>query len=612
MKGFAAITRGEIHERRYVLAAAALASLIPFADPLVRSFKGADASEARQWTALILAATFGAVIAFGLGLTVIARDIADRRIAFYFSRPASGWEIWAGKLTAAWLLALFAAAIVLFPTWAIDRFGNLDPALPHGTFALAPFAILVIVVVGHAVGIVSRPRNGLLFADMLVVAGGFLMLNRLSLPLYGSLARNAIRTNFSIGLAGLATGLIAGGWAAVATGRTSALRAHWALSRILWTTIAGTLAVVGAHDVWVLRARPGDVKVDFVDPKPHGWLALSGQARGDFATFLVNATDGRFRRTQGLLLPPSVSADAGRAVWFEPQGPKGPWHLLSWNLRNPEAKPQPTRIVMKSAPAFAFLSADGTRVATYDLSLLSVYDVESGSLVSSARIPGNTWGRGLFLDRDVVRVYTGERVQDEYRWAIFEFDVAARKLRRTGAMPYRVVQFAVSPDGSRILGHDDRWRKLLLIDGQKGTVQRSLLEEAQANVEAPSASFLSDGRVAAGSGGGPAQLLVFSSDGRSDRTWPLGEASTVRVLGEPAPGMVVVFLPSTKAVAVVNVETGGVSRLPNLRPLPRSFWLDDFQGARPGYDIYLQSPSGSVLRLDPATASLKPVLETAR
>src|SRR5262249_414875 len=162
--------------------------------------------------------------------------------------------------------------------------------------------------------------------------------------------------------------------------------------------------------------------------------------------------------------------------------------------------------------------------------------------IASARIPGHDWGRGLFVGADTVRVYAGERTPDEFRWAIFEFDLAARKLRRTGTMPEGILQFAISPDGSRILGHDTGGKKLLFIAGRAGTVDRALLNEAKANIEAPSASFLSDGRVAAGSGSGPAELRLFSADGRSDRVWPLGDSSAVRVLGEPVPGKIVAYI----------------------------------------------------------------------
>src|SRR5262249_33812583 len=163
-----------------------------------------------------------------------------------------------------------------------------------------------------------------------------------------------------------------------------------------------------------------------------------------------------------------------------------------------------------------------------------------------------------------------------FRWAIFEFDLAARKLRRTGTMPEGILQFAISPDGSRILGRDTGWKKLLFIDGRTGTVDRALLNEAKANIEAPSASFLSDGR-AAGLGPGPGGLPLFPADGRFDRVLPLGDSSAVRVLGEPVPGKVVVYLPATKTVGIVDLATGNVVRIPNLRPLSRSFWLDEFQ-----------------------------------
>src|SRR5262249_29460221 len=159
-------------------------------------------------------------------------------------------------------LALVAGVIALLPTLAIDRFGNLEPALPKGAFAAAPFAILGLILVLHAVGILARPRNGLFLVDVLILAAAFFVLGRLSLPLYRVLARDAASTSSYIGLGGLAFGLLVGGLAAVTSGRTSPSRAHWALSKTLWTCLAGALVAAAVYGVWVLGARPRDLRID--------------------------------------------------------------------------------------------------------------------------------------------------------------------------------------------------------------------------------------------------------------------------------------------------------------------------------------------------------------
>ncbi|HEV2063603.1 MAG TPA: hypothetical protein VGS00_03535, partial [Thermoanaerobaculia bacterium] len=89
MRGFLAVARREIEEKRFVFAAAAAASLIPFAIPLVRGLHGTAATEARDWTTAILAGTFLLGLGVVLGGSVISRDLVDRRIGFYFSRPLS-------------------------------------------------------------------------------------------------------------------------------------------------------------------------------------------------------------------------------------------------------------------------------------------------------------------------------------------------------------------------------------------------------------------------------------------------------------------------------------------------------------------------------------------
>ena len=100
MRGFLAIARREIGERKLLLAAAAFASLIPLGVPLVRGFSGANALEARSGTALFLCVAFAGGIAISLGATILVPSIANRRIGFDFARPVSALAIWSGAVAA--------------------------------------------------------------------------------------------------------------------------------------------------------------------------------------------------------------------------------------------------------------------------------------------------------------------------------------------------------------------------------------------------------------------------------------------------------------------------------------------------------------------------------
>ena len=112
MRAFLAVARREIEEKYFVFGAALVVAFVPFAVPLVRSLHGQDARDMRNWLALIGAGTFGAAVAAALGATVLASDLAERRIGFYFSRPISGFSLWAGKLGAACVIALASAGLI--------------------------------------------------------------------------------------------------------------------------------------------------------------------------------------------------------------------------------------------------------------------------------------------------------------------------------------------------------------------------------------------------------------------------------------------------------------------------------------------------------------------
>ena len=117
MKGFLAVARREVRERRFVFAAAAFASLIPFVMPLFRGWIGGRAPEVRSLIATVLGVGFVLALAVGLGMSMLAPSMANRRIGFDFSRPVSSLALWNGHLAAALLIAALTAAIIGIPAW---------------------------------------------------------------------------------------------------------------------------------------------------------------------------------------------------------------------------------------------------------------------------------------------------------------------------------------------------------------------------------------------------------------------------------------------------------------------------------------------------------------
>ena len=56
-----------------------------------------------------------------LGSTIVGRDLSDRRLGFYFSRPLRGWTIFLGKLGGVLAVALGSTALVLTPSVVAGR-----------------------------------------------------------------------------------------------------------------------------------------------------------------------------------------------------------------------------------------------------------------------------------------------------------------------------------------------------------------------------------------------------------------------------------------------------------------------------------------------------------
>src|SRR5262245_46348770 len=129
MKAFATVFGRELAERRLLLLAALLLGLVALAAPWIPGLPPQSADELRGGVALVLTGLLTTVTAVLLGGSVIARDLAERRLGFYFSRPIPGGALWAGKLTAA--VALVLASGVLASTPALLAGARLSRVLPE-------------------------------------------------------------------------------------------------------------------------------------------------------------------------------------------------------------------------------------------------------------------------------------------------------------------------------------------------------------------------------------------------------------------------------------------------------------------------------------------------
>ena len=321
MRGFTALVWHEISERRALLAAAAVASLLPVLAPLLPATGGNPAADTREMVMWFMVGSLVPIFALLLGVSFIGRDLAEGRLGFYYSQPMSGPAIWFGKLTAVVLLMWAVQALIMLPTVVLagDRVGLLVLELPAEVFGkvdyltsfvaetfgrhfgwLAWIAPVGILLVGHAVGVVWRGRSAWLVVDLValvaVVAGAFWAL-RPFLP-FAAPVTGLAGTLWLLG--SVLLGLIAAGAWQLTFGRVDLRRAHRTLSAALWCVLAVGVAALMGWSGWVRAATPADLlRVETVSVACGEWIAVNGPAFGRFdyyPRFVLNAADRRWLR----------------------------------------------------------------------------------------------------------------------------------------------------------------------------------------------------------------------------------------------------------------------------------------------------------------------------
>jgi hypothetical protein len=234
MNGVMAVAAREVEERRAWFGVLLGFALLQGALLMTRLFDVLT----RDTIAVGIAVAVPAGIAVALGSSVIAGDMAERRLSFYFSRPLSGFAIWAGKILGATVLTAAAVTLVAGPVLIASM--DISPDVYAATLT----ASVLIVAAVHVVGTVVRSRSGLLPADFaaLVLVKGLLVYHAYSLESAGAhvtLIRTVPWVAASVTLV-----LLLAGMAQVVVGRTHPRRGHAALSLVLWT-LAGAGASPG-------------------------------------------------------------------------------------------------------------------------------------------------------------------------------------------------------------------------------------------------------------------------------------------------------------------------------------------------------------------------------
>jgi hypothetical protein len=291
MKGTLAVAAREIAERKLVFLGAFVAGFFPLGFPLLPVLRG-NAHDARSAAMLLLATMIAVAFPLVFGATILVGDIAQKRLAFYFSRPLPAASIWAGKLLGALLISIGCATLAAAPVFFLegeDTFSFLTGGLDsRGLLILTLPGVLLLLLLAHVVASMARLRSAWIIPDFFLAAlfAAAITLSIRSLFLAGFWDLYELKHSpewFAWWLAApLIATLLVASYVQVADGRTDARRSHGALSATLWGLMALLALPLAGLAWWVSAATSKDIVVlEYgVQVAPRGsWVVVAGPVR---------------------------------------------------------------------------------------------------------------------------------------------------------------------------------------------------------------------------------------------------------------------------------------------------------------------------------------------
>jgi len=627
-----AIARRDLAERTSVFIAAAVLAVLPFVLTLVPGISSFSRVDVITTMGTLLAVGFTLGLALVLGVTMIGRDLTEKRMSFYFSKPLSAPAIWFGKLAAAVLSLAICFTILFVPSYLAgstswQKSWNVD--LPIA-FTVVTLAALALLLFGHLFGTMFRSKSPLVALDVvLMVVTGLALVGIIRPLLEGFAMELAGRVTLALGVMVLLILLASGAWQ-LSKGRADRKQNHVALSRFVWSSMAIVLALGGAFTAWVVSASPADLqKPEVSQPDQGTWSFIYGKAkhRMDYnALFAYDLATGDSIRIDGMRSwwSSGFSRDGKHVVYVKlPDFRAGVGELYLMPLRA-GAKGEPLHIPVTRGGAYTF-SDDGTRIALIDPEgIVSVYDLASKKALVSAKIPmnGPTRRRFFFAAPDVLRVYVqtpqyGSLKLAEFAVEIYEIDLRTHALAHTGTYRCMTKNFGitVSDDGTRALTverDDIGISHANVIDARTGQLIAPAPVSAMMRV-----TLLADGSVATlNETGGEWTLNVHGIDG-SDRTTQIGKMQRAYFVRQLAGERLVIAGRGSKSwsMIVVDYAHGSIVRREE-GAYASSFGYEQWYGSDPrrsvaaaDQPIAMTNSTGALYAWQPLTGAKKKLIQ---
>lgn len=575
------IASRELREKSRLFLTALAMAAIPFIASVMPAVRVTGDPNVVALLAGMLSFAMCVGIATVLGVTTIGRELSDGRLSFYFSKPIPPVAIWVGKAAASLIAALVCYGIIALPAMLYSGDIWTSTWLSGGDvvwrFTLAGAVAMFFLM--HALSTIVRSRSPLAALDFVLAVAAGIAVAMILRPLFWAEA-SALVTGVStfMVIAGVVVLAIAPAWQ-LSRGRADRRRSHAALSKALWIGVAIVLVLAAGFVGWIVSAGPEDVEGELhVAQSPAtGWMFLSGNTRSFFkyhANFLIGP-DGQFQRTPQIWWGAEFSRDGRVAAWLQPVSPRKlrQTELYTRDLTRPDAKPFATGIHARFAEFV--LSEDGSRVAIAEEETLSVHDLKTGRMLTSARV----FERGArtqfyFVSPDVVRTIQTPptSVKSKKSPVLMELDVLRRRVTKTGVVEPVATAIAVAtPDGSKLLFRKEG----LLVDGRTGATL------GRFGPSGGGLMILSNGTVLTTSGYGTPGRVTIHRPGAAPVDIPLPGMRYAYVRGEIAPAKAVVQAGSTwvsgnnavqAKVFIINTATAVVERVDDKTRAPLTAW----------------------------------------
>ena len=467
------IASRELRDRGRLFLVAACMAVVPF----VAAFAVREnRALAIATVAGFVAAAYTCALALAMGVSMVGRDLTEKRLSFLFAKPVSAASIWFGKVTAGILTWLGAFAIVVLPTYLFAHRGWTDMWTTGGG-AITLFTLgmsTVLFFSSHAASTILRSRSALVAVDFTLLVLMLIALFAITRPiLLGGGLDVVVRIAVAIGLALLVVLAIAPVWQ-IARGRIDPRRSHAAFSTAFWSGSVIIVAFAAAYGMWVISPPLASITNTYmVDQSPSGqWMYVAGQTenRGSYlASFLVNASTGERERVPVSPWGRVLHAPDGQSmVWMQYDDlipGRGSFRFYTRRFDD-GAKVRATPLVMPM-PRSVQISNDGSRIAVTRGNRLEVYELESGRLLGAA--PGIRDADVMamfFAGPDLVRIVEATHGMNDVT-VLREFDLTRRKLTSTEPIPSGGIRIAhFTQDGSRVYLRGDG----VILDAQTAAV----------------------------------------------------------------------------------------------------------------------------------------------